>query len=458
MKKTIFLTIISLCLYSCDNFLEVGPNTSELDAELVFENDNTAIASLEALYHEMQFSSFASGNTSSVGYLGNTLADDAIEYNINNDRYDFYNNSVRADNNANMGIWSSAYKILYECNALLEGVMDNYELSKEVIEQIESEAKFIRAFAYYYLVHLYNDIPLVLSTDYSVNQSLPRNTVEEVYVQIQKDLNDALQYLPKDYKYSNGEHIRPTTFAAYTLLARVALWQQNYDEAIDYTEKVIISEQYDLATLDEAFKANSEEAIWQLIPVEPNTGTNEGAVYILHNNPGITNNNSSQALTDNMLSIWDNDDLRYSHWINIYAEGSDHYYYPFKYKIKNGGDTEEYSMVMRLAELYLIRAEAYAMMGNIDQALTDLNVIRNRAGLSNWEISDVTDIKQMVLEERRRELFSEWGHRWLDLKRFGKIDEVLGGKKPKWSPDAKLLPIPEEDLLRNPFLTQNPGY
>ena len=73
-------------------------------------------------------------------------------------------------------------------------------------------------------------------------------------------------------------------------------------------------------------------------------------------------------------------------------------------------------------------------------------------------LGEVTDIEQAVLDERRRELFSEWGHRWLDLKRFGVIDEVLGQKKPTWQPHAKLLPIPEQDILRNPFLTQNPGY
>src|SRR5699024_9402333 len=127
-------------------------------------------------------------------------------------------------------------------------------------------------------------------------------------------------------------------------------------------------------------------------------------------------------------------------------------------KIKNEGDSEEYSMVLRLAELYLIRAEAYAKRDSPQLALDDLNSIRNRAGLVDWTIAEVSDIEQMVLDERRRELFSEWGHRWLDLRRFGKIDEVLGQKKPTWQPHAKLLPIPEQDILRNHFLTQNPGY
>src|SRR5699024_566488 len=211
-----------------------------------------------------------------------------------------------------------------------------------------------------------------------------------------------------------------------------------------YTSEVIDSGKYSLVDLHDVFKANSAESIWQLVPGNPNIGANEGYHYILENNPN-SSSSSSLAITEDFLSIWETDDARYDNWINVYTEGTDNYYYPFKYKIKNGGDTEEYSMVMRFAELYLIRAEAYAKSDNVQAAIDDLNKIRNRAGLPDWTITDVPDIEQVVLAERRRELFSEWGHRWLDLKRFGVIDEVLGQKKPTWQPHAKLLPIPQQD-------------
>ncbi|WP_246937628.1 RagB/SusD family nutrient uptake outer membrane protein [Gelidibacter sp. F63206] len=453
-----FLIVMSLIFISCDDFLEVDPNSSQLDAVLIFENDNTALAALEALYYELENNGFASGNTSSVSYLGNILADDAQEYNNANERVNFYRNDIPADSDHNFYLWSSAYKFIYEVNSLLKGILNNDDLSERTKERIESEAKFIRAFIYYYLTHLYGNVPLVLTTDYSTNKSLARNSMEEIYTQIKQDLNDAITYLPENFSYSHGERIKPTKYAAYTLLARIALWEGQYDWAIESASQVIESENFMLTDLDKVFKANSAEAIWQLVPTNPYNGGKEGYHYIVENNPSTAGTSASSALTEDFLSIWQNNDLRLSNWINVYSEGTDTYYYPFKYKIKNGGDTEEYSMVMRLAELYLIRAEAYAMMGNVDQTLADLNMIRNRAGLQNWEMSDITDIKQMVLEERRREFFSEWGHRWLDLKRFGKIDMVLREKKPQWSPHAKLLPIPKRDLLRNPLLTQNPGY
>src|SRR5699024_8522988 len=273
------------------------------------------------------------------------------------------------------------YKQLYYTNALLEGIIDNVNLVESTRKRIEGEAKFLRAFIYYYLVHLYDEVPLVLTTDYHTNQSLARTSVGEVYSQIQNDLEEALVYLPEEYVHSEGQHIRPTKYAAYTLLARLALWKEDYNQAINYANEVIDSGKYELLDLDDVFKANNAESIWQLVPVVPNIGANEGNVFILVNNPNAPNNRSSQSLTEDFLSIWETDDLRYQNWIGVYTERDDEYYYPFKYKIKNGGDSEEYSMVMRLAELYLIRAEAYAKSGNPQAVLQDLNTIRSRAGL-----------------------------------------------------------------------------
>src|SRR5690554_1705647 len=106
MKRIYIYLLLIIVLMSCEDFLEVGPNTSELDTELVFKNDNTAIAALEGIYHQLQESGFASGNAQSLTFLGNTLSDDAIEHAVIDERFDFYNNSLRADNGTNNSIWS----------------------------------------------------------------------------------------------------------------------------------------------------------------------------------------------------------------------------------------------------------------------------------------------------------------------------------------------------------------
>src|SRR5699024_1290026 len=146
MKRILLYLLFLLVMMSCDDFLEVGPNTSELDTELIFENDNTAIAALEGIYHRLQESGFASGNIQSITFIGNTLADDGIEHAITIDRYNFYTNVLRSDNETNNSIWSSAYKQLYNTNALLEGITDNIDLSEETKNRIEGEAKCLRAF------------------------------------------------------------------------------------------------------------------------------------------------------------------------------------------------------------------------------------------------------------------------------------------------------------------------
>jgi hypothetical protein len=116
-------------------------------------------------------------------------------------------------------------------------------------------------------------------------------------------------------------------------------------------------------------------------------------------------------------------------------------------------------MVLRLAEQYLIRAEARARLGKVPESQADINAIRSRSGLSNTTAADPAALLLAIEKERQVELFSEWGHRWLDLKRTGRADAVLGAEKPTdWQPTDALYPIPQNEILSNPLLTQNLGY
>lgn len=112
-----------------------------------------------------------------------------------------------------------------------------------------------------------------------------------------------------------------------------------------------------------------------------------------------------------------------------------------------------------MEEQYLIRAEARAYQVNISGAQEDLNIIRNRAGLSDTSATTQQDLLSAILQERRLELFTEIGHRWFDLKRTGQAGTVLAPLKPAWQERNLLLPIPETELILNPNLQpQNPGY
>jgi hypothetical protein len=120
-------------------------------------------------------------------------------------------------------------------------------------------------------------------------------------------------------------------------------------------------------------------------------------------------------------------------------------------------------MVLRLAEQYLIRAEAAAKgASSLSDAIDDLNVIRNRAGVGSLPHSlNQQQVIDAIEKERRLELFMEWGHRWFDLKRTGRATNVLSEYviKQPWEGDYQLLyPIPETELEAGPNLIPNPGY
>jgi hypothetical protein len=153
-------------------------------------------------------------------------------------------------------------------------------------------------------------------------------------------------------------------------------------------------------------------------------------------------------------------DLRRTKWVGEVSDGTQTWYFPFKYKQQfNTGTSLEYSKVFRLAEQYLIRAEARAMTGNISGAQQDLNSVRNRAGLESTTASTSEQLRDAIISERRFELFTEFGHRWFDLRRTGTAEVVLAPIKPGWRNTDLLLPIPESELLANPNLNpQNPGY
>jgi hypothetical protein len=137
-------------------------------------------------------------------------------------------------------------------------------------------------------------------------------------------------------------------------------------------------------------------------------------------------------------------------------------YFPSKYKIKSGTPLKEYSMVIRLAEIYLIRAEARAQQNNLSGAIDDLNTIRWRAGLGGTLFTTKAGILAAIQKERRIELFSEWGQRWLDLKRSASVDSVMANqtqiKGNTWTSTQQLYPIPLAEISANPNLVQNSGY
>lgn len=471
-----FSVLICLHIIGCKKFVDAGAPETQVNAENVYTNDATAIAAMTALYAKVSGGSptpIISSGTRSFSLLCGLSADEYILFSGANDEMTgFYKNALMTNtsNNTNIGTeyWNVIYDHLYSVNSIIEGLVKSKGLTEQVKQQLLGEAKFMRAFFYFYLVNLYGDVPLIISTDYTMNATMARTPKAVVYEQIKIDLKEAQDLLSSDYldgklqKYAGTpERVRPTKWSAASLLSRVYLYTQDWNNAEVQSNAVISNTSlFDTVSLNNVFLKNSKEAIWQLQPVKSNQNTDDSKMFIV--TTGF-NSNIPIWLSDTLLNSFELNDKRKinGNWINSVTISGNTFYYPYKYK-NNTATVTEYLMVLRLAEQYLIRAEARAHLNKTAEAQADLNIIRRRAGLPNTTASSQSNLLAAILHERQIEFFSEWGHRWLDLKRTNNANTVMSIITPKkggtWEVNDQLYPLPQGELQRNSNLTQNPGY
>lgn len=458
MKRTniYFILAIALLMGSCKKYVEIPAPKDQLVSDLVFTDDKTATAAVSGLYSRMN-----AFNSSFANFYGNFLpasSADEVRYGFSSASLDeFRENELLASNTAVNSLWEPVYSFIFHANSILEGLTDNTQVSPELQKQLKGEAYFLRAFYYFYLVNYFGDVPLVLNTDYKTNTSLPRTPVNDVYASVINDLIVAQENLGD--AYPTAERTRVNKAVATTLLARVYLYREQWAQAEQEASKVIGDSKYELlADLNSVFLKNSREALWQLQTINTSTaGVNtwEGFSMV----PASPTGTPLYRLYPDFVGNFETGDKRFTNWVREFTNASGTVHFPYKYKIRTNTPVLEYSMVMRYAELFLIRAEARAQQNNIDGAIDDLNEIRSRAGLDDLENTlSKDDVLQAVEKERKLELFSEWGHRWFDLKRTGRALEVLSIIKPDIEANDLLYPIPLSAILTNPNLEQNPGY
>jgi hypothetical protein len=481
------LILLILVQASCKKLVDIPPPTQTLAENKIYATDATAIGVLDGIYttltNDDAFSSPFQGRWS-IGLFAGLSADELSPFATTNPYYTYFRNDLKMiASSSGSELWTPLYNYVYKCNAAIEGLQKSTSLTSVVNQQLLGEAKFMRAFFYFYLVNLFGDVPLALSTDAAVNTTLSRSFKTDVYKQIITDLKEAKDLMNSNYPDATllgttSERIRPTRWAAEALLARVYLFTGDYADAEVEASVVInnISLYELLPSLNDVFFKNSKEAIWQLQPTANNLNTVEGRMYVIPpTGPGSSN---LVSLSKSLLNSFEVGDQRamFRNWVDttIYKKTSTTYDtvpYSFKYKIyaspsvTSASSMTEYFMVLRLGEQYLIRAEARAQLNKINEAKSDLNAIRTRAGLSNTTANDQSSLLTAILNERRHELFCEWGHRWLDLKRTGKVDSVMNiatslksNGAIQWRSYQQYYPINQSELNKAPNLTQTDGY
>ncbi|QEC44432.1 RagB/SusD family nutrient uptake outer membrane protein [Pseudobacter ginsenosidimutans] len=480
MRKQTFIHTIcilisaSVLVSSCKKLLETEPPISSISTEEMFSNNQQAELAIAGIYSKMingidmvstsgiTNTCFAAGLTTITAGLssdelmitGNNIADDLA---LSQNKI-LPSNTRRTD-----AIWNSAFRTAYDATAVIDGIAasTSEELVESVRNQLTGEALAIRAFSYFYLVNSFGDVPLVLSSDSKKNVALPRAPVSKIYEQIIADLVKARSLLSSDFAFAKNEKVRVSKWFAEALLARVYLYTGQYQSAISSATEVINQKAlFDLEPdLGKVFLKQSKEAIFQLKQTSENAyqklGTPEGLAFLYNANTAGTP--PYIVLSDQLLGSFEANDQRRTSWVASYPP----YLAPAKYK---NGEGLEYYIVMRLAELYLIRAEATVLgsPANVNAAIADINQLRKRANVTELELDlPAATVIDAIAHERKIELFAEWGHRWFDLKRTGKAHDTLSAipnKQPWWGDFQLLYPIPEKEINVNGQLIQNPEY
>ncbi|WP_343669680.1 RagB/SusD family nutrient uptake outer membrane protein [Chitinophaga sp.] len=459
MKKNLALYIVAavgLFAVSCNKLVDIPDHPIDQISEgTVFSDSADIMSAVTGVYSNFK------ANTSG-GSIGATLvtvnmgqAADELTYAYSTT---YINNAYTADDGAVSSLWSTAYSNLYQMNACIAGISTTSAISEARKKALVAEMKFDRAFYYFQLVNLFGGVPLVTVTDYNVTATQPRASVDEVYQLIQADLAEARSVLTATYPSSSGSKIRPNLYTAMALSAKVFLYRQQWDSAAMMVNQILASGLYTMAsTPSTVFLQTSNEVIWNLpgsVVSTSNWQTGEGYALL----PSSIYTAPAYQINALLLNSFEANDLRKTAWILQSTLYGSTYYYPAKYKNRTfSASPTEYYVMFRLADMYLVLAEAEAHLGQTGNAITHLNIVRSRAGLAGYAGSD-QDLLTAIYHERRIEMAFEWGNRWYDLKRTGTIDAVLSAGKTTWQPRAALLPIPTSQLTANVYLTQNEGY
>lgn len=439
MRK-IFILILLFVSVAC-NVLDVEPYDGT-EADVTFKNKQDIEKGILGSYAPFQYLSYYGRGF----MIFSDLAADNLENPIDGTASDYReidNNNILPENGGASGIWGSAYEAINTANNVIAQVPNMTDMSPEEMEVALGELYFIRALNHFNLMVYFGDVPVKTTPTLSADDiNPPRESKEVVYQQIVEDLELAADYLPE-----SSSKVRASKYAAIALLARVHLYMEAYDEAIVRATEVIEDGGYTLLEdYDAIFTDGSAETIFEIDFTV--LARNRIAEY---NFPKSLNGRREVAPTTDVLDAYESGDERYA--ASIAFEGT--LAYAIKYPDLATGT--ENVIVLRLADMYLIRAEANARLGqNLAAVQDDINEIRSRAELGDTGADTFPELLAAIEQERWVEFAFE-GHRWFDLVRTDRAVDVLPNVT---DVNQTLFPIPSSEILTNtnPDMKQNPGY
>lgn len=440
--KIITLSLVTAMAASCTSVVTDPQPQTSVSADQAIVNKTGARAALYGAYDALQSNASANGFNNYMG-LTYLFFPDLQGGNLRwtgsfTDWSQASTRTILTDNASVSGCWQQIYYAINTTNNLIAKVPLITDPSFTDQKSVVGEAYFLRAYHYFNLLRYWGGVPIVTSpTNDITSASYPaRGSVADVYTLVLSDLDQAIANLPA--KNANG---RASLYAAYALKARVHLQRQEWQNAIDAANMVIPKFTLVASFTDLFLKQNTSEAIWE-IQFNP---TDKGfqAFYLFSSTLGGRN---EVRPTTALQAAYSANDAR----IIKTSDYNEHIKY---YRVSTGDD---HTIAFRVAEMYLIRAEALNELGQTSAAYSDVNVIRNRAGIGNANVALQTDqagLRDEIFLQRRLELALE-GHYFFDLVRTGRASTALAN----WNDNQALWPIPFREMQANPNLVQNPGY
>lgn len=483
MKKLLIAFLTVGFLASCTDVLEdVEPSTS-----ISFEAALTSPEAVDAIRASMYSKIRASFDFTTEYFVGPAAFADLTYHRPGSSRFQALNTATGTGGTTHIGS-DGGFEIIQEANLLISGIADGV-LDQATLDQYRGEAHAIRAFVNHRMAATYGyepntpdaanwNLSIVLrikaTLDITDAEPLPRSTIEETYALIKSDLTTAKTLLSG----RNADNGYVTEAFVEGLLARVHLYASEYSQAVSAAEAAIsksgrslVDTEAGVATM---FKGKNPEALFELV-VDPNTEAIAGSNT--NNGPVAYTSDQwvAQIPTNQLVSKYGAGDWRVAGWHNdciaqqtvgATANGcetrNDLAVSITKFNGWKGNLAQDLTY-MRVAEMYLILAEAAAKNANDPSAgLPYLQELRDARGAGDVPASataNMTAFEDFLLDERARELAIE-GHRFFDLKRLGRdIPSGLDGSI-KFRKDSyrRLAPYPLTSQNVNPLLVQNPGY
>lgn len=445
LKFILFSLVIGIA--GCKKYLNVQPE-QQVDAAVAITDAGSAEAAINGLYNRLGSDGYYGSNYTSLSYL---MGGDIQWTGSQSAPSQIAARALTADNSNINSAWTAIYRTILSANYIIDIIpsLNDPLFVQSKKDQFVGEAYFIRALSYFDLARGWGGVQLILKPTYKASdqEGIRRSSVEDTYKQVYSDLDNAEALL-----LATTNRYKATRKTVWALKARYHIYRKEWDKAELYASKIISdAANYSLLKPYNAFYANNAtgtaESVFELAYsnsfknghynwwLPPALGgrrewaPNGGLVTLLNNAAVSGNRNTLIAQTAPPGNLW---------------------YGKLYYRTPTGTDP---AYIIRLAELYLIRAEAKVLQNKLTEALQDLNAVRDRAGLAASTAS-TTDALLLAIEHERRVEFAFETDRWFNLVRTGRADDVLNVT----DPDKLLFPIPASEIIADKYLDPNKGY